>query len=71
MKVISGNQIPYKSESNIRKDRELHVLVRVAGVEADNQKEKSKTVKSNGTVLHLITIKVYFRFSIQIWIQLA
>ena len=40
--------MPYRSEGSIKQDRGLWVQVRVTGVEADNQKEKTKTVKSTG-----------------------
>ena len=46
--VLNGSQLPYRSEGSIKQDRGLLVQVKVTGVEADNQKEKTKTVKNTG-----------------------
>ena len=49
--VLNGSQLPYRSEGSIKQDRGLLVQVRVTGVEADNQKEKTKTVKNTGQLM--------------------
>ena len=46
--IISGHQLPYKSESSLKSERNLYVQVRLSGVDKDNQKEKTKNVKNNG-----------------------
>ena len=48
LKVISGHQLPYKSESNVKKERDVSVQVRIAGVEVDTQRDRTKTIKNNG-----------------------
>ena len=40
--------MPYRNEGSFKQERGLLVQVRVTGVEADSQKEKTKTVKSTG-----------------------
>lgn len=48
IQIISGHQLPYKSESSLKSERNLYVQVRISGVEKDNHKEKTKNVKNNG-----------------------
>ena len=55
--VISGHQLPYKSDSSVKKERELSIHIRVAGVEADTFKAKTKAVKNNGIFLDLYLIR--------------
>ena len=46
--IISGHQLPYKSDSNVKNKRDVSVQIRIAGVEADVQRERTKTIKNNG-----------------------
>ncbi len=46
--VISGHQLPYSSEKQLKTDRRLYVQIKVTGVESDEQKNKTKIVKNNG-----------------------
>ncbi len=41
-------QLPYTKEDKVKSERSMYVQVKINGVEADNLKEKTKTVKSNG-----------------------
>jgi len=48
VQVISGFQLPYKSEKLLKTDRALSVQVRLTGVDDDVQCDRTKTVKNNG-----------------------
>lgn len=48
IRVISGLQLPYKTEEKTKSERNLHVQIKIAGVDADNKKEKTKSMKNNG-----------------------
>ena len=56
--MISGYQIPYKSEKLIKTERPLSVQVRVTGVEEDIQCDRTKTVKNNGPYVRL-SVRLY------------
>jgi len=47
--VISGYQLPYKSEKLLKTERALSVQIRVTGVDEDIQCDRTKTVKNNGS----------------------
>ena len=47
--MISGFQLPYKSEKQLKADRVLSVQVRVGGVDDDVQSDRTRIVKNNGT----------------------
>ncbi|ELU11919.1 hypothetical protein CAPTEDRAFT_102886, partial [Capitella teleta] len=48
IKIISGHQLPFSNEKALKTERSLYVQLRVSGVEDDNAREKTKTVKNNG-----------------------
>ena len=54
---MSGYQIPFNSEKSVKSDRSLSVQIRVTGVDADVQKEKTKSVKNNGNDPSILKIK--------------
>ena len=56
LQVISGHQLPYSSEKQLKTDRRLYVQIKVTGVESDEQKNKTKIVKNNGNVLLILVI---------------
>ncbi len=58
-KVITGHQLPYSSEKQLKADRRLYVQLKVTGVECDDQKNKTRIVKNNGNphiIVHLISV---------------
>ena len=50
LQVISGHQLPFRSEGSVRGRRELSVQVRVCGVDADVQHARTKSVRNNGEI---------------------
>ena len=46
--MISGYQLPYKSEKLLKTERALSVQVRLTGIDDDAQCDRTKTVKNNG-----------------------
>jgi hypothetical protein len=48
IKDIRGHQIPYKKDNVVKSDRSLLVQVRTAGIEPDNQVQRTSAVKNNG-----------------------
>jgi len=48
VQVISGFQLPYKSEKVLKTERALSVQVRVMGIDDDIQTDRTKVVKNNG-----------------------
>ena len=55
--MMSGHQLPYTSEKQLKAERRLYVQIKLSGVEQDEQKEKTKAVKNNGQYkTHVVTL---------------
>jgi len=64
VQVISGFQLPYKSEKVLKAERALSVQVRVIGIDDDIQSDRTKLVKNNGQLVVLSSLVALCAISI-------
>ncbi|ESN98658.1 hypothetical protein HELRODRAFT_94839, partial [Helobdella robusta] len=48
IRIVGAHQLPYKTSSYVRNERNYHVQIRIFGVDADNNTQQTSLVRSNG-----------------------